>query len=927
MKLDLFSFQRNAVVNLRRSLAMALNNYRMVHVPQVISFTAPTGAGKTIIMAALFEDIFFGSDDGFAEQPDAIIVWLSDSPQLNEQSKAKIDLKADKIRLGQCVTITDEAFDQEFLDDGHIYFLNTQKIGRSANLSKHGDTRQFTIWETLENTAKEKSDRLYFIIDEAHRGMQGQEAGKATSIMQRFLKGSPLHKLSPMPVVVGMSATSARFNKLVEGTTSTIHKVVVTAQEVRASGLLKERIVIKHPQEANVYNDMAVLQAAADEWKNKCLHWYQYSNEQHYAQVNPVFVIQVRSGDSHCVSATDLGECIRKIEERTGYHFKEHEIVHTFGQTADLAIGNLVVHYVEPSAIADDKRIRIVFFKENLSTGWDCPRAETMMSFRVAEDATYIAQLLGRMIRTPLQCRVTVDESLNDVHLFLPYFNAETVDNIVNELKNAEGGEIPTVVDDEALGTSSYATLTSRPRRREAEDENQPELFIPADNTFAEVMEHTDPVSNGVSNECAVPHHEEQPISVVQIRRSNAQAKAPEESVRQLNLIPEIDRPAIIKFINDSGLLTYEIRQVRINSHLTSLIDLSRFLTHTNIYKNAIREVDGEIIDMIHGYIEDMKASGCYETKSNDVLQFKLLAKIFDPFGEKIQSTTSSDLFATDAHLDYQLRAADHDLGSCGIPTSYAKRYFNDDDPNACKIDVILFVSDKHCLEQLGKYAEHKFHELNDKYRKFVVRASDQDQTKYKKIVANGDPVSKHNFRLPEILQVRCDKDGAVEYSDHLYVDESTGLASFKFNSNWEPELLAEEAMRPDFVCWLRNIPRQSWSLCIPYEMEGETKGAYPDFIIIRQNSHQDGDYIIDILEPHNPGLKDNLGKAKAFAKYAEENFGLGRFQLIRKESDIIRDKRFKRLDFSKGEVRQKVLQAINTDEIDHIFDEYGFFE
>ena len=924
MKVELFPFQRNAVVNLRRSLAMALNNYRMAHVPQVISFTAPTGSGKTIIMAALFEDILFGAD-GFAEQPDAIIVWLSDSPQLNEQSKSKIDFKADRIRLSQCVTISDESFDQEVLDDGHIYFLNTQKIGRGANLSKHGDNRQFTIWETLEHTAKEKSDRLYFVIDEAHRGMQGQEAGKATSIMQRFLKGSPVHKLNPMPVVIGMSATSARFNKLVEGTTSTIHKVVVTAQEVRASGLLKERIVIKYPEDPNAYNDMAVLQAAADEWKNKCLHWYQYSSEQHYTQVNPIFVIQVRSGNSQVVSTTDIGECIRKIEERTGYHFKENEVVHTFGQNTDLTIGNMVIPYVEPSAIAEDKRVRVVFFKENLSTGWDCPRAETMMSFRVAEDATYIAQLLGRMIRTPLQCRVTVDESLNDVHLFLPYFNADTVDKIINELQNAEGGDIPTVIDDEALGTATYTTLTSRPRRVTTSDgEDLPGLFASSDNTFTEVMEITDPANAASSDDVATPPHDEPPSPAIPVSRPVIKVKPQTETGKQLNLIPEIDRPAIIKFINDSGLLTYEIRQVRINDYLTSLIDLSRFLTHTNIYKNAIKEVDGEIIDIIHQYIDNLKASGVYEKASNDVLQFKLLAKIFDPFGEKIQNYTASDLFATDAHLDYQLRAADHDLGSCGIPNAYAKQYYDDDDPNACKIDVILFVSDKNSLEHLKKYAEAKFHALNDQYRKFVVHASDQDQNRYKNIVANGDPVSKHNFRLPEVLQVRCDKDG-TEYSNHLYVDENSGVASFKFKSSWEPELLAEEARKPDFICWLRNIDRQPWSLCIPYELEGETKRAYPDFIVIRANTQGDG-YIIDVLEPHDPSRKDNLGKARAFAKYAEENIAIGRFQLIRKESDVIKNKRFKRLDFCKGVVRQKVLLATNTDDIDRIFDEYGFF-
>ena len=116
MLVELFPFQRKALQNLRMNTAEALGSYRRTHTPQVVSFTAPTGSGKTIIMAALFEAIFFG-DECYAEQPEAIIVWLSDSPELNQQSKDKIDGKADKIALSQCVTITDESFDQEILDD------------------------------------------------------------------------------------------------------------------------------------------------------------------------------------------------------------------------------------------------------------------------------------------------------------------------------------------------------------------------------------------------------------------------------------------------------------------------------------------------------------------------------------------------------------------------------------------------------------------------------------------------------------------------------------------------------------------------------------------------------------------------------------------------------------------------------------------
>lgn len=193
MKVELFPFQKKATAELRMKTAEALGSYNRTHTPQVVSLQAPTGSGKTIIMASLIEDILFGTDQ-YAEQPEAIFVWLSDSPALNEQSKQKIDLKADKICFGQCVTIEEKSFDMEMLEEGHIYFLNTQKLGKSGKLSYHADGRQYTIWETLENTAREKADRLYFIIDEAHRGMQGREAGKATSIMQRFLKGAPKFK-------------------------------------------------------------------------------------------------------------------------------------------------------------------------------------------------------------------------------------------------------------------------------------------------------------------------------------------------------------------------------------------------------------------------------------------------------------------------------------------------------------------------------------------------------------------------------------------------------------------------------------------------------------------------------------------------------------------------------------------------------------
>lgn len=948
---ELFPFQKQAVNDLRSRTALALNNYRSCHIPQVVSLQAPTGSGKTIIMASFIEDVFSGSED-YAEQPDAIFVWLSDSPQLNVQSKQKIEQKADKVRFDQCVVISDESFDKEVLEDGHIYFLNTQKLGKAGNLSYHSDTRQYTIWETIENTTREKSDRLYFIIDEAHRGMQGRAAGTATTIMQRFIMGSPTNKLSPVPVVIGMSATAARFHTLIGDTTSSLQKVVISPAQVRTSGLLKDRIVITYPEDPAKHNDMAVLQAATDEWFDKCQHWYQYTYEQHYSNVNPVFVIQVSAGSGSKVSNTDLDDVIAKVEERIGETFKENEVVHTFGSTCTITINGLNVPHVEPSEIADNRKIRVVLFKENLSTGWDCPRAETMMSFRHAEDATYIAQLLGRMIRTPLQCHIIVDDSLNDVRLYLPYFNKDTVKKVIDELQAAEGGEIPTVIDGESLDEQLYVPWT-------VHTDNKPrtEATVPGQMSFLDKTDTTSGIPNSPSpagtpkytpaeshSAQQMPQHQETPavpnalINTISPESTGITANIPQAPVlpvdypanrldikpaEQMSLLPEIDREEVIKFINEQGFLTYIVRFTKINSYLKSLLSLAGLLTQNMIYQNANDEVKDEVTDLMRSYIEKLHADGKYSSLAKQVLEFKLSIQIFDPFGETINNGDLGDLLSiSETDLDRQLRAADAKLGGYGFPFVYGRRFIDFDDPNAFKVDCILFAADEECMIKLNQYAEKKFHALNDKYRKYVVSKSEKCRKQYSDIVANGDIISKHNFTLPETISAKVEKDGEV-FRDHLFAN-ADGEAKIKLNG-WELGVLREEQKRQDFVCWLRNVSRQSWSLSIPYEIDTTVKSAYPDFIVIRKDLELG--YVMDILEPHNPDFKDNLGKAKGFARYATEEQRIGRIQLIRTGKDAAGNTKFKRLDMGKGATRNKVLSATSNDELDHIFDTDGEFE
>jgi len=62
------------------------------------------------------------------------------------------------------------------------------------------------------------------------------------------------------------------------------------------------------------------------------------------------------------------------------------------------------------------------------------------MSFRRAADHTLIAQLVGRMVRTPLARRVEDNEFLGSVALFLPHYDEAGLKAIVERLEDPDTG-------------------------------------------------------------------------------------------------------------------------------------------------------------------------------------------------------------------------------------------------------------------------------------------------------------------------------------------------------------------------------------------------------------------------------------------------------------------------------------------------------
>lgn len=994
MLVKLKGFQEDALHKLQKYLVSAADSYKGHGERRVISLTAPTGAGKTMIAAALIETVLLGDERGdYPAAPESIFLWLSDSPELNEQSKRKITSFCAPVMASRCKTIAEDSFDLPVLEDGMVYFLNTQKLSVKSKLVQHGDGRTHTIWETLNDTVQQKGERLFLIIDEAHRGMLDKRASEATTIMQKFIKGSA--ELVAMPIAIGMSATIDRFNKLVSGIDDiTQNKVKVNKDDVIDSGLLKEKIILAYPESGQ--DAYATLHAAAVDWKDKREHWQKYSTGYLFVEkekVNPVFIVQVQntaqglaqglsqeqgqeasdttgggakkagaqqltlkvggSTDSPKagkpeglgVSLTDLGRCISIIEDNAGVKFDKGQVVHTFGTKSAIKLPRgFVIPYKEPSEIAGDENVMLVFFKENLSTGWDCPRAETMMSFRKASDATYIAQLLGRMVRTPLGRRIAEDETLNDVRLFLPFFDKETVQEVAEELKKED--ITIGVVDTEPINDKSKQTLTRKYTKRDAPAE-QLEMF---DNSGSEKtkMQPTPPSNN---NESA-GNGTTLPVRPPSSERSNVQPATPSNDGDEKHTggdaaqnegrsarppvktpppappksqPPVIDRQAVADFINHKALPTSWVGKPFSGSgrYLRSFFALSRLLTQSGKHIEAVNEAKGSVAEKIRAHKEALDEAGKYKRAVQSVAKIKLSTQQFDIVGEQVDDKTRRFSYdASEREIDRMFSQAEAKLGGEGVANEYGRRYGDEKHPAIYKIDVIVFAMDEECMQKLEAWAEGVFADMADRWRVELTQDGGENERRFNEITCDADTVSTHSFRLPETIQVAKDEGGKL-YSDHLFVDEQTGVARIKLNG-WEEALISEEELRGDFVCWIRNVQNAPWALCLTYETQNEIHKFYPDFIVVRKN---DNGYIMDILEPHGDQFADSLHKAKALVSYAKDNSSLGRVQMVRMAKDIKGKKRLKRLDLASFKVRDKLHDIKTNDELDELFDSEGVFD
>lgn len=333
---------------------------------------APTGAGKTVTMAAfisqLVQEVILRP-----ELPrELAFIWLAPNT-LHLQSYDS--LKGFYSELNELKTLQlDDLGGNTVLQPKDLLFVNWSSIDKEKNTFRQDNEKGFNLETLIANTYNDGTE-IIVIIDEAHlSAFTGIQAKKVL-------------KLIDAKIEISVTATPL---------TNPDMNVVIPRAKVVAAQMIKKGVKLNadltEAEQMGEMLDLFLLRKAMHK-RNLIAEEYQKAG----ININPLLLIQL---PSEVATLTEEDKTKRLIMENYlagefGITTQNHQLAVWLSDSKDKV--NLA-DLEKPDAIQ-----KVLIFKQAISQGWDCPRAAVLIIFREIGNPTFGVQTVGRILRMPQQ--------------------------------------------------------------------------------------------------------------------------------------------------------------------------------------------------------------------------------------------------------------------------------------------------------------------------------------------------------------------------------------------------------------------------------------------------------------------------------------------------------------------------------------------
>ena len=336
---------------------------------QKMVFKAPTGAGKTVSMAAYLNRLCEELPDKLdIPQRQVAFIWIAPN-QLHLQSYNA--LKNYFAELRSIKPIQFEDITDGRIKPNEVLFLNWQSVNKEGNLYIKENESDKTLVSYI-NQARLHDTEVIVILDEAH--LFASKGKSAQELLQKIYA----------KIEIDVSATPLYISDY----GYTIKRGDVVEAEMIKQGVVLNPKLDAHNQQGRSLEQ--ILMELSLKKKEELAAAYKKLE----LNINPLLLIQLPN-DSKTESVRDI-----QIKEEVTTWLEVKGIT-TRNNRLAVWLSN------EKTNLEDiekpDSMVDVLLFKQAISLGWDCPRAAVLLIFREIQEETFTIQTVGRILRMPEQ--------------------------------------------------------------------------------------------------------------------------------------------------------------------------------------------------------------------------------------------------------------------------------------------------------------------------------------------------------------------------------------------------------------------------------------------------------------------------------------------------------------------------------------------